>query len=561
MKSPARLLLFSLVALACVRDSGVEKADLVLLNANLVTLDEELPRAQALAVSGGRILAVGTNEKIRTLVDDKTQVLDLEGHLTIPGFIEGHGHFLALGRSLAELDLTTARSWGEVLIAVRQAASTTPAGEWILGRGWHQAKWDRPPERNVEGLPYHDGLSEAVPDNPVLLTHASGHAVFANRRAMELAGVDDSTPDPPGGEIVRDAEDHVIGVFRENAAALFGGVSQDQRNEESVRNWIELASRECLENGVTSFQDAGSSIRTIELFEELDGAGELRVRLWVMVRAPNKILAEALPGLREVGDGQGFLSVRAIKRSIDGALGTHGAWLLEPYDDLPSSRGMNTTSLAELRETARLAAEYEFQLCVHAIGDRGNRETLDLFEEAFAGDPERDWRWRIEHAQHLDSADIDRFAELGVIASMQGVHCTSDGPWVPARLGPVRSQAGAYVWRSLLDSGARVINGTDTPVERINPLASFYASVTRQLADGSRFYPEQSMSREEALRSYTLDAAFASFEETEKGSLSVGKLADIVVLSRDILRVQPAAILETEVLYTIVGGRILYSHD
>jgi predicted amidohydrolase YtcJ len=316
---------------------------------------------------------------------------------------------------------------------------------------------------------------------------------------------------------------------------------------------------ECLAKGVTSFQDAGSAFGTIDVFKKLAGAGKLKVRLWVMVRTGNEEMARRLADYRLIGHGNNFLTVRAIKRSIDGALGPHGAWLLEPYEDLPGSTGLNTTSLDSLRETARLAVQHDYQLCVHAIGDRANRETLNIFEEVFQKHPAKESRrWRIEHAQHLHPGDIPRFAQLGVIASMQGIHCTSDAVFVLRRLGQRRAEQGAYVWQSLLRSGAVVSNGTDAPVESIDPIACFHASVTRQLPDGATFFREQRMTREQALKSYTLSAAYAAFEENLKGSLSPGKLADVVVLSEDILTIPEEKIREARVLSTIVGGQVLY---
>jgi hypothetical protein len=317
-----------------------------------------------------------------------------------------------------------------------------------------------------------------------------------------------------------------------------------------------------LAKGVTSFQDAGSSFDTIDVFRNLADQGQLPVRLWVMVRDGNDHLARQLSDYRMIGRGNNRLTVRGIKRSIDGALGSHGAWLLEPYDDLPNSAGLNTSSIESIRETARLARRHGFQLCVHAIGDRANRETLDLFEGMLESNPDApSLRWRIEHAQHLHPQDIPRFAHLGVIASMQGVHCISDAVYVTQRLGQRRAQSGAYVWRSLLDSGAVVINGSDAPVEDVNPIDSFYASVTRRLPSGVAFHTEQCMTRTEALRSYTLDAAYAAFEEDLKGSLTPGKLADLVVLSGDILTCSDEEILQAEVQYTIVGGKIVFARD
>jgi predicted amidohydrolase YtcJ len=326
-----------------------------------------------------------------------------------------------------------------------------------------------------------------------------------------------------------------------------------------LRFAIKLADEECVSKGITSFQDAGSALETIDIFHDMAVKGELRTRLYVMISEPNARLARRLPEYRMIGVGDNHLTVRSIKCSIDGALGSRGAWLLEPYSDDPSSRGLATLDVDYLKETARLAAQHDFQLCIHAIGDRANREVLDLYEGAF-GTREHlaRRRWRIEHAQHLHPDDIPRFGELGVIASMQGIHCTSDAPWVVPRLGEERSREGAYVWRSLIDSGALVSNGTDAPVEDVDPIASYYASVTRRPAQGEAFNPEQAMSRIEALKSYTINAATAAFEENLKGTLTPRKLADLVVLSQDITSVPAGEILATEILFTIIGGEIAY---
>ena len=290
--------------------------------------------------------------------------------------------------------------------------------------------------------------------------------------------------------------------------------------------------------------------------------GRLGIRLWVMLRESNEALAARGADYRMVGYGNNHLTVRAIKRSIDGALGSRGAWLLEPYSDSPESTGLNTTTPESISNTAAWAIANDFQLCVHAIGDRANRETLDIFQRVFEANPDKsDLRWRDEHTQHLHPDDIPRFAELGVIASMQGVHCTSDAPYVVARLGEQRAEQGAYVWKTLLETGAVVSNGTDAPVEDVSPLASYYATVSRKLADGSVFYPDQRLSRLEALQTYTINSAFAAFEEDIKGSLSVGKLADITVLSKDVMTISEDEIPSTEVVYTIVGGKVLYSQS
>jgi predicted amidohydrolase YtcJ len=320
-----------------------------------------------------------------------------------------------------------------------------------------------------------------------------------------------------------------------------------------------LADEDCLEKGITSFEDAGSSFATIDLFKKMIDEGKLGVRLWVMVRASNDQLRSKLASYKIIDYGNKHLTVRAIKCYMDGALGSRGAWLLEPYSDAPTSTGLNVTPLDELKEAAEIAIENGFQLCIHAIGDRANREVLNIYEATFKAHPDKTGlRWRIEHAQHLSASDIPRFGQLGVIAAMQGIHCTSDGPFVIARLGAKRAEEGAYVWQKLMKSGAVVSNGTDAPVEDVNPIPCFYATVTRKLKDGSLFYPDQCMTRAEALKSYTLNGAYAAFQEDSKGSLTVGKLADVTVLSKDIMTIPADEIPTAKVLYTIIGGKVMY---
>jgi predicted amidohydrolase YtcJ len=542
---------------------AAEHADLVLRGGKIATVDKRRPTAEALAAVGDKIVFVGSNKDAAAYVGPKTQVIELGGKLAVPGFIDGHGHFTGIGQGKMGLELMGTKSWDEIVAKVAEAARKAQPRDWIVGRGWHQEKWTRVPAPNVEGFPLHDALSKASPQNPVLLTHASGHAGFANAKALELAGITKQTKDPEGGEILRDAQGNPTGMLRETAQGLVRRALSRDRSERTAarveadsRMEIELASKECLSKGVTSFQDAGSSFATIDLMKKMIGEGKVAPRLWVMLQEPNAALEANLARYRTVDFGDGRLTVRAIKRSIDGALGSRGAWLLEPYSDLPSSRGLNTTPPATIAETARLAIQHGYQLCVHAIGDRANRETLDIFERALAG--RKELRWRIEHAQHLHPSDIPRFGQLGVIASMQGIHCTSDAPWALKRLGPKRCEEGAYVWQKLMKSGAVVTNGTDAPVEDVSPVASYHASVSRKLPDGSVFYGDQRMSREQALESYTLSAAFAAFEEKTKGSLEVGKLADVTVLSRDILTVPEDQIPGTEVLYTIVAGKVAF---
>lgn len=560
-----------LLTVASVVRSGdlLEPADLVLTGGKLVTVDVQRPLAEALAVRGDQIVAVGSAAEIARCVGPDTRVIELDGKLVLPGFIEGHAHFLGLGQSKMMLDLTAAETWEELVQQVATAAANTPEGDWIVGRGWHQSKWVRVPRLSVEGTPTHEQMSSVTPHHPVLLTHASGHMCIVNARALQLAEVDRDTVSPPGGEILRHPDGQPTGVLRENAMELVARAEQRSRQGRSPQQLrtdlltaIGLASDECLRHGITSFHDAGSPLSLVDTYRQLADDGKLRVRLWVMVNDDNDVLARWMSRYRVVGAGDNFLTVRAVKRLMDGALGSHGAWLLEPYDDLPSSRGLNTLPIEELRRAAELAIEHDYQLCVHAIGDRANREVLDVYESVWAEHPKRGQaRWRIEHAQHLHPDDVPRFAQLGVIAAMQAIHATSDGPFVMTRLGQRRSREGAYAWRSLLDSGAVIANGTDAPVEPVDPLAGFRASVTRELASGVSFFPEQCMTREQALRSYTLDAAYAAFEEELKGSLTPGKLADIVVLSHDIMTVPASQIREARVLLTIVGGRVMYAAE
>jgi predicted amidohydrolase YtcJ len=556
---------FLFFAIACA-PLLAQPADLVLRNGKIVTMNPAAPLAQALAVRGDRIERIGSETDANGWIGPKTRVIDLAGQTAVPGLIEGHAHFLGVGEFRLGLDLRAARSWEEIVAQVGRAARQAKPGEWIVGRGWHQSKWDRAPEPNVEGFPLHAALSAAAPANPVMLSHASGHATFLNAAAMKAAGITRSTASPSGGEIHKDSRGEPTGLLRETAQRLGDrayGSWQARRplaeRRAEFKRLVRLASEDALSKGITSFYDAGSSLATVDALRRMARAGELPLRLWVMLGATNRELEGKLDQYRIIGEGNNFLTVRAIKRYMDGALGSRGAWLLEPYADKPESTGLNTEDPAEIRKTAELAMQHGFQLCVHAIGDRANRETLDIYEQAFrAHADKKDPRWRIEHAQHLNPLDIPRFGALGVIAAMQAVHCTSDAPYVVARLGARRAGEGAYVWRSLLDSGAVVANGTDAPVEDVNPFASLYAAITRRPAGAAPFYPAQRMTREEALRSYTLSNAYAGFEEKLKGSLEVGKLADITVLTRDLLTVPEEEIPAIQAAYTIVGGRVAY---
>lgn len=569
--------LFCLVACGSIALAGValgrvradDPADTIYFGGHIVTVDESNPTAEWIAIRSDRIQAVGQGREFESLVGPHTKQFDLHGRFAMPGFIDSHLHFIGTGQSMMMLDLTTAKTWDDIVRDVGIAARGKGPGEWIIGRGWHQEKWTSPPAGNVEGYPTHVALSAASPNNPVLLTHASGHMSIANAYAMNLAGIDARTKDPTGGELLHDDRGQPTGVLRETAQGLLeAALASHLRNLTAEQQWseftkaVELATENCLQHGVTSVHDAGSEFREIDGLKRLAEEKRLRLRLYVMVRDTNELLAQKLASYRVIGFGDNHLTVRSIKRAIDGALGSHGAWLLAPYEDLPTSVGLNTSSIESIAETAQLAVANDYQLCVHSIGDKANQTVLDIYERQFQSSPTPNpRRWRIEHAQHLDPADIPRFGKLGVIASMQGIHCTSDAVFVVQRLGMRRAKTGAYVWRSLLDNGARICNGTDAPVEAVDPIACFYASVSRRLPDGVTFFPEQSMTREQALKSYTLDAAYAAFEEDLKGSLVPGKLADFVVLSKDLMACPESEIREARVLATIVGGKIEFQHD
>ncbi len=555
----------SLFLISCSQTEKIQ-ADLILKNGRFFTADDNYQQVTAIAISADTILALGSDTDITRFAGENTRIIDLNGAFAMPGFIEGHGHFLSLGESLQNLNLLHTSSWQQVVEIVKSKAQAARPGEWIEGRGWHQEKWNQDPGITVNGYPYHDALSAVTPDNPVVLYHASGHGLIANAAAMKLAGISRETPDPAGGRIVRDAKGNAAGVFEENAMALIDKPYSDWKNRrpESERQadlikTATMAAEKCLSLGITSFQDAASSFWELRQLKGMAESGKLPVRLWAMVFQPSESELPELKNYPQIGIAKGHFTCRAVKAYFDGALGSYGAWLLNEYNDKPGFTGQNTTPTDTIRMLAKACLDNNLQLCVHAIGDRANREVLDIYESTFKATGKNGERWRIEHAQHIDTADIPRFGRLGVIAAMQAIHCTSDAPFVVKRLGEQRARTGAYAWRSLLDSGANIANGTDTPVEEADPLPCLYASITRKRTDtGLEFHPEQSMTRREALLSYTLWNAHAAFEEKEKGSLSPGKLADIVVLSENLLECAPETLLKAEVLKTIVGGKVVF---
>lgn len=544
-------------------------ADLIIKGGTIYTVNENQPIVEALAIINGKIAYAGDLKGIAAFEGEKTQVLDLQGKTMTPGFIEGHGHFMGLGYNEMNLDLMNVKNYDEILEKVKEAVAKAKPGQWILGRGWHQEKWDKKPAKMIKGFQTHQSLSSISPNNPVYLRHASGHLGFANAKAMQLAGVNQLSVEKltkemnEGGEIIRDEMGNPTGIFNERAQSLIAKQIPEE-TEETNAQALELAIQASLKNGITSFHDAGASRESIALFQKFKKEGKLHTRLYVMVTGFDpELVYEHFRNGPEI-DSTGLLTIRSIKLNCDGALGSRGAWLLEPYTDRLDFSGMATLSMDTVMKISREGLKHGFQICSHAIGDRANKEILDRYEIAFKENPTqaKDARFRIEHAQHLAPNDILRFGQLGVIPAMQAVHLSSDRPWAIERLGEKRIAEGAYMWQSLLKSGAKIVNGTDVPVEPINPIASFFASVTRQTLKGEPaggYEPAEKMSREQALRSYTLDAAYGAFEEKTKGSIEVGKLADFTVLSKDIMTVPDDQLLSTQIEMTILGGKVLYT--
>ncbi|MDO1530066.1 amidohydrolase [Fulvimonas sp. R45] len=542
-------------------------ADLVLRDASIATLDPLQPHAQALAVKDGRIAALGSDEAIAHYIGPHTEVLDLHGAFVTPGFIEGHGHLMDTGDSLMQLNVGMAPNWDAIVAMVKSAVAKAKPGEWIVGQGWQQSKWNKVPQPNVDGLPLPASLDAVSPDNPVLLAHTSGHAIYANAAALKLAGIGRDTPDPVGGTIVRDASGNAIGALRDTAGdAVYAAYSRylaslppqelAARKEQSLK----LAMQNEVSKGITGFVDMGEDFKTIAWMKQQAAKG-FPLRLYVNVGVLDVAsLDKNLAKYRTIGYADDHFTVRGVGEDVsDGALGTHSAWFLKPYDDAPGVTGKNVTPMATLAQIARIAARDGFQVSIHAIGDRANREVLDMYQRIFDEYPAaHNLRWRIEHAQHLAPSDIPRFAQMGVIASMQSIHACSDAPYVVPHLGEQRAKEGAYVWHTLIDSGAMVLDGSDTPVEDTNPIAGFYCAVTRDNGRGQRFFPAQAKTRMEALRSYTWNNAYALFEDHQLGSLSPGKRADMVVFSGNLLTIPDDQILRTRVLYTIVGGKLVY---
>ena len=524
-----------------------QMADLAVVNARIYTVNRAQPQAAAMAVRGGRVVAIGSD--VAAQIGPATKVIDAHGATVIPGLIDSHGHVEGLGSFLDNLDFRGVASEQEIADRVRTAAKTAKPGEWILGRAWDQNLWP------AKDFPTADSISAAAPNNPVALTRVDGHAVWVNGRAMEMADLNTATQSPAGGKILHDAAGKPTGVLLDRARALVEK-KIPAATPEQVERHVKRALEECARLGITTVHDAGASAEAVAAYHSLLKKGQLAVRAYVMLGGGQAPLLDAwFAKGPEIGD---YLTVRSIKLVADGALGSRGAAMLEPYSDDPGNRGLLITSREAIRAVAEKAVARGFQVNTHAIGDAANRAAIDAYGDVLKGP--NDKRFRIEHVQIVAPEDFVKFQRYSVLASMQATHATSDMPWAQMRIGPERIK-GAYAWQTFLKLGVHLPNGSDFPVESPNPIRGLYAAITRQDKDGlpaGGWFPEQRLSREEALRSWTIEGAYAAFEETRKGSLETGKMADFIMLSDDVMTMPAADIWKATVTLTVVGGKIVH---
>ncbi len=528
-------------------------ADLIVTHAKIYTVDDNHPFVSAMAVRDGRIQFVGSEREALLLKGPSTRMLDAGGQTIIPGMVDAHAHLFGLGTFLKNIDLTDTRSYDAIVSRVAERLKEIPSGRWVIGRGWDQNKW------GDTRFPTHEALTRVSPNNPVVLERIDGHALLVNSAAMKAAGITSATKDPAGGRIERGANNEPTGVFVDNAMSLIERVIPPLSHND-MRSATLGAIAESNKYGLVGLHDPGEPREVLDVFEELAKAGNFSLRVYAMISDDSAAIEHYFQRGPQSALYDGHLWIRSIKLYADGALGSRGAALLDPYTDDSKNVGLLKSTPEHLRDVSTRALQHGFQVGTHAIGDRGNRVALDAYEAALKAVPTVDHRFRIEHVQVLDHADVARFAQLGVIPSMQAVHQTSDMYWAPTRLGYART-FGAYAWRSLLNTGVIIPNGSDFPVERVNPLYSFHAAVSRQ-DDNSwppgGWFPEQRMTREEALKSMTIWPAYAGFMETTTGSLTPGKYADFVILDRDIMTVPESSILGTGVIATYIGGKAVY---
>ena len=560
MPFPIRVALSFALSMAITLQAASDDIDTILVG-KIYTADPEQPDAQALAISGGHITKVGGIEEISALAQPETEIIRIENGVVLPGFIDAHLHVAGVGSALVNVDLMSVTSFEELIERVVARAENTPEGSVVIGRGWHQSKWQQLPDGSISGFPTHHSLSEAVPEHPVLLEHANGHTVLLNAQAMALSGIDQATLTPEGGVIVKDAEGRPTGILHETATSLARRL--EAYGPERAKYLLEIAQDHLVSEGVTSAHDAG--VRKVDLDAQvaLAEAGDLKVRLYSMIDATDAVAMNEWRkhGLLVASESQ-RLTVRSIKVVADGALGSRTAWLHEPYSDDPKTSGVSTFPMEQLDALIADTRDGGWQINVHAIGDKANSQVLDVFAKYLSTGT--DSRFRIEHAQHILAPELRRFANLNVIASMQPIHLSSDRVWAIDRLGNKRIEEGAYLWQSMLASGVVVASGTDAPVEPVSAIDNFYAAVTRKQLNGlpeSGFEAAEKLSREQALQAMTAAGAYAAFEEEVKGTLAPGKYADLVVLSQDIMQVPESQIRETKVLKTMVGGRWVYEEE
>jgi len=548
--------LLTTLSLTAISSAGVA-ADL-LITGTIYTANDDSPVVEAVVVSNGRFTYVGPLEGARLAASEQVREIKLDSRIAYPGFIESHGHLSSLGESITNLDLNGVDSYQTIVGMVADAAAKAVPGQVIKGRGWHQSKWQSQPKITVDGFPTHRSLSEVSPNNPVFLGHANGHSALINQAAMDEINLSFTTTPPEGGVIVKDARGNPTGILHENAIDL--AYPLVALSVDSAKAAILAAQRHAFRWGITNFHDAGAGKTDIEAQQMLNDSGDLKLRVYTMVSAQDEVLSDYwLARAPLIAKDDSRLTIRSFKAVMDGALGSRTAWLHAPYTDDPGTSGVQTFDEDRLIDIMKRSVKYGWQINTHAIGDKANTVVLDAIEAAQL--TPYDHRARIEHSQHLIRSDINRFADLGVIASIQTIHMSSDRPWAIDRLGQERIETGAYIWRDLLNAGVHLANGTDVPVEPINPLANFYAAVARKTLKGTPedgFELNQRMTRKEALKSMTLWNAFAGFEEDQLGSIEVGKQADITVLDRDIMTVEESDILSTNVAMTIVSGEIVY---
>ena len=559
MRTSLQLMLTALLTtLSITALSTASVATDLLITGTIYTANDDSPIVEAVVVSDGRFTYVGSLEGARLAASEQVKEIELDSRIAYPGFIESHGHLSSLGESITNLDLNGVDSYQTIVGMVADAAAKAAPGQVIKGRGWHQSKWQSQPKITVDGFPTHRSLSEVSPNNPVFLGHANGHSALINQAAMDEINLSFTTTPPEGGVIVKDARGNPTGILHENAIDL--AYPLIALSVDSAKAAILAAQRHAFRWGITNFHDAGAGKTDIEAQQMLNDAGDLKLRVYTMVSAQDEALSDYwLARAPLIAKDDSRLTIRSFKAVMDGALGSRTAWLHAPYTDDPGTSGVQTFDEDRLIDMMKRSVEYGWQINTHAIGDKANTVVLDAIATAQLGP--YDHRARIEHSQHLIRSDINRFADLGVIASIQTIHMSSDRPWAIDRLGQERIETGAYIWRDLLNAGVHLANGTDVPVEPINPLANFYAAVARKTLNGTPedgFELNQRMTREETLKSMTLWNAFAGFEEDQLGSIEVGKQADITVLDRDIMTVEESDILSTNVAMTIVSGEIVY---